>query len=108
MNVLAVTCDNIKFIFRIIHYVINIMRWGVVIILIAMVTYDFFKGMIGKSEDEMRKATNTAFKRIIWAVVVFFVPVIIKYFFSFVGGSSSSNGLVGPADYIRCYNESYK
>jgi hypothetical protein len=107
MSILAVNCSDVQFIFRIIHYIINILRWAVVIILLVMVTMDFLKGMMGKSDDEMRKHSSTAVKRVIWAVVVFFIPLLIKTLFA-KAGINGGNGLVGPLDWVKCYNSAIK
>jgi len=107
MNILAINCSDVQFIFRIIHYVINVLRWAVVIILLVMVTMDFLKGMIGKSDDEMKKHSSTAVKRVIWAVVVFFIPLLVRVLFNKVG-VNGSNGLVGPLDWVQCYNSATK
>ncbi len=107
MSILAINCTDVQFIFRIVHYVINLLRWAVVVILIVMVTLDFLKGMMGKSEDEMKKNSTTAVKRVIWAIVVFFVPLLIKTFFD-KAGVNGANGLVGPLDWVKCYNSAIK
>ena len=107
MSILAIKCSDVQFLFRIIHYIINILKWAVVIILIVMVTFDFLKGMMGKSEDEMKKNSSTAVKRVIWAIVVFFVPLLIKTVFARVG-INGAEGLVGPLDWVKCYNTAIK
>ena len=104
MSILAIQCSDVKFLFRIIHYVIDIMRWAVVILLIALVTFDFVKGMVGKSEDEMKKNSTTAVKRVIWAIVVFLVPLLLRTILGKTGINTSSDGLVGPLDWVKCYN----
>ena len=103
MNLLVVECKDVAFIIRIIKYVITIVRWAIPIILIALVTFDLVKAMTQKSDDEMRKSTSTIVTRVVWAVAIFFVPLIIKWIFGMLGTTTKS-GLNGPADWVRCYN----
>jgi len=103
MNILAVSCNDVAFVIRIIKLVITIVRWAIPILLIALITFDLVKGMTQKSDDEMRKSTSKIVTRVIWAVAIFFVPLLLKWIFGMFGTTTQS-GLNGPGDWVRCYN----
>lgn len=48
------------------------------IILIVMICVDFFKNVIAKGSDDMKKNTNVAIKRIVYCVFAFFIPTIVN------------------------------
>lgn len=48
------------------------------IILIVMISVDFFKNVIAKGSDDMKKNTNVAIKRILYCVFAFFIPTIVN------------------------------
>lgn len=48
------------------------------IILIVMISVDFFKNVIAKGSDDMKKNTNVAIKRIVYCVFAFFIPTIVN------------------------------
>ena len=104
MNIAAVTCDSVSFIIRAIKIAITVVRWVIPILLMVLVTFDLVKGMTQKSEDEMKKATSKIVTRVIWAVAIFFVPMIIGFIFKQIGGNVSEGNLEGPASWISCYN----
>ena len=101
---LELRCDDIAFIVRIIKYIVSIVRFVIPILLMVLVIFDLVKGMTDKSDDEMRKSTSKIATRVIWAIAIFFVPMIIKFIFKQLGGSEAPDNLVGPRSWISCYN----
>lgn len=55
------------------------------ILLIIMMSIDFFKSMISNDADAIKKAGNGAVKRTIAAVVLLALPVILRYIFGLFG-----------------------
>lgn len=60
-------------------------------ILIVLITLDFVKAVVANEEDDMKRANKTAIKRVVIALVVFFIPIIVDVSFSLANSSSSSN-----------------
>ncbi len=104
MNSLVVECGDIAFIIRLFKYIILIVRIAVPILLIALITFDLAKAMTQNSDDEMKKATSKIFTRVVWAVAIFFVPLLLRFVFSNLGNTSTKSGLTGPASWLKCYN----
>ena len=74
-------CKNYCQVARIIVFVkkiMNIVFFIVPMLLIVMLTFDFFKNVISGSEDEVKKNTSLAIKRIIAAIILFLIPHIIN------------------------------
>lgn len=93
----ADVCTN-STILKIIYFIsslINIIFLVIPIILIIMICVDFCKNVIASGEDDMKKNTNVAIKRIIMAVAMFFVPTIVNI----------AIGLLDDADiqYMNCF-----
>lgn len=83
-------CENVDAlqISLVINRVINIIFIIVPIILIALVTRDFFKNVTEKSESDARKNLQNAINRILIAVVIFFVPAIVRIALNVVSKST--------------------
>lgn len=56
---------------------LNIIKIVVPIILIGFGIFDFTKAVFASSEDDMKKAQQNFIKRLVIAILIFFVPVIV-------------------------------
>lgn len=65
--------------------------------LIILLTIDFSKAMISGDESAQKKTFNLATKRIMYAVIVFFVPTIVSIVNTVLGDLG--------VDYSVCYND---
>lgn len=102
-------CDTLMPILRIVIYLLKIFQWVIPVILIALVTFDFVKSITANDEKNMNKAKDVAVKRLIYAVIIFLVPAIVRFTFKIIGNSLSTNdiGLDGPAAGIKCFNDAW-
>lgn len=103
-------CNNFAFIFRIVGYLFGILEFVVPIIIIVVVTIDIIKAMISKDEKDVKEATSKAVKRIIYAIIIFLVPVIIKYAFKTIANftKNDKSGLDNPTSWVACFDEFFK
>ena len=69
--------------------VVTIIQVAVPVILIIMGMMDLFKGITAQKEDEIKKGQQTFIKRLIVAVLIFFIAVIVKFIVSIVSQVSS-------------------
>lgn len=100
---------DMQAIIAIIKGVLTFVQWAVPIVLIVLGTIDMFKAV--SSNDE--KATKTAQKkfgiRLIYAVVIFLIPWIIRVVFGFAGnilgdqGTEADNAI---KDFFTCWSKS--
>ncbi len=73
-----------------VHNAIVIIKIVVPILLIIFGMLDLGKAVIASKEDEIKKGQQTFIKRIVAAVIVFFVFQIVQIVIGFVSGSSKS------------------
>lgn len=79
-----------KQIFSFLGQLVDIIMIVVPIILIIMGTIDFVKAVIAQKTDEMKKAQNTFIKRVIIAVIIFFVPAIVTFLISIINDDNDN------------------
>jgi hypothetical protein len=80
----------------IVHTIIIIIQVVVPILLVIFGMIDLVKGVMAQKEDEIKKGQQTFTKRLIAAVVVFFVIAIVKLVMSIV--AKDDDGIIACAD----------
>lgn len=106
--IVEVTCSNLGFILRMVNYLFKIMQWVIPILLIVLVTIDFLKVMAGSADE---KAKNEAMarvgKRIVYAVIIFLVPILVKLIFRVIGNAriGGYSGASSPNSWVSCFNQ---
>lgn len=91
------TCGNIdNFVFSgmfpyVVSTIVTIIKVVVPIILVVIGMIDLMKAVIASKEDEIKKAQTTFIKRIIVAVIVFFIVSIVQIVIRFVAGGEEDN-----------------
>ena len=107
---LAVSCDNLKFILRIAAYLLKVIQWVIPILLILLITFDFLKAVIGGDEKKSKEALTKVGKRLLYAVILFLIPMLVKMIFREVGkvNSSGFGGEVSPTSWVDCFNQVLK
>lgn len=94
-------CGNLGFEFSgtfpyLISTAILIIKIVVPILLIIFGMLDLGKAVVASKEDEIKKGQQTFFKRVISAVIVFFVIQIVQLLVSFISNSDQNVS--------RCFN----
>ena len=67
-----------------INTLMSVIRIGVPILLIGLVTYDLATAVLSGDEKAVNNARSKAMKRIIIAVIIFFVPTLLNVMFDLV------------------------
>lgn len=75
---------------NIIGSVINIIQFGIPVILVIMGMLDLGKAVTSQKEDDIKKAQSMLVKRIIYGVIVFLIPAIIEFAFGLLSDDASS------------------
>lgn len=94
--------------FGIAGYALNIIQIAVPIILIIMGTIDLVRALVAQKNDQMKKAQSTLIKRVIIGVVIFFVPMAIKFVVGMLGDKMNSpcmTSFTNPGQAIERANE---
>ena len=79
-----VCSGQIMVVFKFIGIILDIIKIAVPIILIIMGSIDFAKAIVAGKDDEIKKSQSTFIKRVIAAVIVFFVPTIVGLLLSLI------------------------
>ena len=92
VQILAGVCDSdFVSILRIVRWIIQIICFGIPIVLIVLTIFDIAKLVIaGNIDDKLKKeVTQKVLTRLIYAIVIFLVPTIVSLIFRFVPVDSS-------------------
>ena len=89
--------DNLAYL---IHTIITIVKIGIPILLIIFGMLDFAKGVIASKEDEIKSGQNMFIRRLISAVLVFFVITIVQFLIGIVDDKNDA----GESDVWNCAN----
>lgn len=81
--------------------VFPIIQIGIPIILIILGTVDLGKAVISSDDKEVKAAQGRLIKRILYAVVIFFVVTIVTVVFNLLGNADSEDVTVG--DWRACW-----
>lgn len=77
-------------------------------VLIVLGTLDMFKAMTSGDEKKTKEAQRTFIRRLIYAVIAFLVPFIIRLVFSFVanniGTEEGKTGQTAYNEFFACWN----
>lgn len=79
-----------------INEAMSIIRIAVPALLVGLIIFDFASALFASSEDKMKKAQGKVIKRIIIAIVIFFVPTLINLVLNIV------NDVWSNANYEIC------
>ena len=83
---------------KITHIAYNIIQILVPVLLVLFCSIDLVKAVVAGKEDDIKKNQTVLIKRLIAAVLVFFVFAVVK----FVVSISSDNGLFNNNRIIKC------
>lgn len=84
---------------KVLNVVYIALQIAVPVVLVVLGTIDLFKGVTAGKEDEMKKGQNMFLKRLIAAVIIFFVFSIVKLIISLVA-DGNENQLI---DCVECF-----
>ena len=91
MNFLVDYCQSLAPVISILKAVVNLIQWGIPIILILFGMIDLGKAVMAGKEDEMKKAQGTLIKRFIYAVAVFLVVFLVQLVMNIVSESGADD-----------------
>ena len=102
-------CNDAGFILEKIVLIVKIVRIAIPILLIVLVSYDFFKALTGEVNEKTKKdAISNASKRLIYAAIIFLIPTIVNIVLKQIepisrGDSSNTTS----TSWISCWNQYY-
>ena len=101
MFILDIDCSSeLSSILAIVKLVVNIVKLAIPIILVVLATFDLAKVVTNSKGDdsETKKAVKTLITRIIYGIIIYFVPLIITWIFTAINLGSVSQ-------VMECYKD---
>lgn len=91
-------CTNASFLATVlfIKKLVKIISVIIPVLLVLFVTIDIAKAVVASDDNQIKKAQSIAIKRIIYALIIFFVPILVNAAFNIL----DNNGVEG----LSCYN----
>lgn len=106
VQILADYCsDEILTVLSLVRWALNLVCWAVPIILIVLLTIDVAKIVTaGNLDDKIKKEVgNKIVTRLIYAVVIFLIPIIINAVFGLLPQNVKSNTGLGNSSWYSCW-----
>lgn len=83
-----------------IHMIILIIQVAIPVMVVVFGMLDLGKAVMAQKEDEIKKNQGLLVKRIIVAVLIFFVVTIVRLVVGFVADAADSDDITGCFDYF--------
>lgn len=74
-----------------IQWMLNIIKYIAIIALLILSTMDFIKAIVSGDKDALKKASITTIKRFLFAVLIFFLPIIVEVIMKLFGAYGTCN-----------------
>ncbi len=102
VNLLACSIDIDPIVPGTIRTFVTILKIAIPIILVVLGLLDLSKAVVANEEKEMKEAQKRLIKRIIYAVLVFFVVAIVQFVFGALADADSKNANVDKGNINSC------
>ena len=73
-------CEDLGDLQTDLNNVLNFIKIVIPLLVIGLSTYDFIKAIANKDDKDIKKAFTKLSKRLIYAVIFFFLPILIELF----------------------------
>ena len=67
------------------HLALLAIRYIAIILALVLSVMDFFKAIFSQDKDQLKKAALSAAKRAIYAVLIFFIPIVLEFILGLLG-----------------------
>lgn len=67
------------------QFVFNLMKYAAIVILFIMTVVEFVKAVPSNNQDAIKKALNNTIKRLMIAIIIFFLPLLIEFLLTVLG-----------------------
>ncbi len=92
MFMLADFCAETKNVWILIGKVIRIILIVIPIIIVLMGTFDLGKAVMAGEDKEIKEAQKMFIKRLVYGVIIFFIPYLVAGVYSLFDGMSTEGG----------------
>lgn len=83
----AADCEDIidAEVWEFLQQVFNVIKYAGPILCLILSVFDFIKATASQDKDALVKAAKTTGKRVVYALILFFVPTLINFLFPLLG-----------------------
>lgn len=82
-------CSEAAGMLELVGNILMIFKFFVPLIVIIYAIFDFYKSVIDKDSDSIKKSFKRALLRLVAAILIFFLPTLINFCFNVIGVSES-------------------
>ena len=95
----TVCTSELSSVLAVVRWIVNLVKLAVPILLVVLATFDLARVVTNSKGDdsETKKAVKTLITRIIYGLIIYFVPIIIVWLFT-------SIRIGGVSEVMDCYN----
>ena len=95
----GVCTQELSSVLAVVRWIVNLVKLAIPILLVVLATFDLAKVVTNSKGDdsETKKAVKTLITRIIYGLIIYFVPIIIVWLFT-------SIRIGGVSEVMDCYN----
>ena len=83
-------CADTKEIWSFVGVIVTIFKIVIPVIIIILGSVDLGKAVVASKEDDIKKSATILIKRIAVAIVIFFIPTIVRALFNLFSGGSEA------------------
>lgn len=95
-------CYGFDFLVRVIKDgVFPVLQIAIPIILLVLCTFDLGKAVIGSDDKENKKLQKRIIRRLVYAILIFFMVTVVNLVFSMVGSITENESLIR---WSNCWN----
>lgn len=102
VNLLVCDIDIDPIVPKTVSTFVTILKIAIPIILIVLGMLDLAKAVMANEEKEMKEAQKRLIKRIIYAVVVFFVVALVQFVFGRLANADANNANINKDNTMSC------
>lgn len=86
-----ISCTSeVLFLIRVIKVFLNLIKFAMPIVLIVLCTFDVFRIVISKKDDDVKKYRKYIYNRIFNCILLFLIPTIIFLLFNIIFENNDS------------------
>ncbi len=85
----GLSCDSWGDLKTDLQNIFNFLKVVVPLLVIGLSSYDFIKAVTAKDEKDVKKAFQKLLKRFMYAIILFFLPVLLNFLLDLAGTNSS-------------------
>ena len=71
--------SDMQMVFGVVVTIFNVIKFVIPVILIIFCTIDFFKIIVSKKEDEIKKLQKDIMLKIVYAILVYLIPFLVPF-----------------------------